>query len=66
MTRFINMYALDFWYETEDDDPDSSYTLIGDETSDYVIAAEGILTYEEVWQVAEQHNEMVKADAEQS
>lgn len=62
MTRLINMYALDFWYETDDDDPDSAYTLIGDEDGDYVIAADGILSYEDVWALAEAHNEQVKAE----
>ncbi len=66
MTRLIDMYALDFWYESDDEDPDSTYTLIGDDTGDYVIAADGILGHDEVWSIAEAHNEQVKAEFQRS
>ena len=56
MTRLINLYALDYWYESDDDDPDSAYTLIGDEKGDYVIAADGTLTFEEILELEETHN----------
>ena len=62
MTRLINLYALDYWYESDADDPESAYTLIGDEKGDYVIAADGTLTFEEIWDLAETHNEQVKAE----
>ena len=46
MTRLINLYALDYWYESDAEDPDSAHTLIGDE----------------IWELAETHNEQVKAE----
>ena len=64
MTRLINMYSLDYWYET-DEEPDSTYTLVSDDRGDYVIAADGTLTFEEIWDLAETHNEQVKAEFQQ-
>ena len=34
MTRLINLYALDYWYESDAEDPEGAYTLIGDEKAE--------------------------------